>query len=861
MTSEIPRSSGRPGSQRPTAGHVIAFGLFFLSGAVSLVYQVIWLRQLTLIFGATAYASSAVLSTFMGGLALGAYYASKRASSWASPLRAYGKLELGIAAYAAVIPLLLGALPRVLESAWRHGAGEHFVLLALLKFFGIAIIIVPATTMMGATLPVLSRLAAEETQTLGGGVGRLYAVNTFGAVVGTVSAAFFVLPAFGTRRTLIVTILVNVIVGAIAWAAGSGSARSGTEPAITPAGDPPDERTPRTLVLVFAASGAAAMVLEVAWTRGLALVLGSSIYAYAAMLSAFLVGLASGASAAARFLDRRRGVNPNTVLAVTLGAAGLLSFATAYAIQGLPRLFAEIYFRVQPSPEGWWLVQLGLALIVMFPTTFALGWVFPLVLEAAGGSRGRVSSSVGRVYAANTLGTIFGAAAGGFLLIPLVGVGRTLVGVAAAQLLLGAVVAMGLAARSRRVLATGCLAGALICVVLGPKWDVLLMNSGVYMNVQNVDRKQGWGEFLNQVRTDNNLVFARDGLTASVIVANQPRAGNLYLTVNGKTDASSREDLETQILAGHVPLMFHAAPRDVLVVGLASGISVGSVACHPVERIRVVEVEAAMIDAARLFAPYNGNVLEDSRVSVSINDARNELQFRPATYDVIISEPSNPWMTVASNLFTDDFFQIAATRLRPGGVFAQWIQAYSLGPEQLRSILAGFHRAFPHVLVFETLEGVDLLLIGSQTPLVLDLEALDGRTSEFRVRVDLARVGIRSALDVLGLLQTGGDALDKLTTGARRNTDDSGYVEFQAPKAIYLDSSEANLAMLQGTEGDPLAAILPLVRSPLAPDRLRLELIRRWVLRLQLRRARRAIPFFSEEALKAEALALFPATK
>jgi spermidine synthase len=832
---------------------VLAFVLFFASGAAGLVYQVIWLRQLTLVFGATAYASSVVLSTFMGGLALGSWWAGRRADRWhRHPLQNYAVLELAITGYAAAIPWLLASVTPLLELAWRSGADRNFVVLALGKFLAIALLILPATTLMGATLPVLSRLATTSSRSIGGGVGALYAANTFGAVVGTIFAAFFALPAFGVRATLAATVALNALVGLIAWFAGRG--RSGESAVVQ---DRPDTTADpdhaRDLVVGFAISGAAAMVLEVAWTRGLALVLGSSVYAYASMLTAFLVGLASGTASAVRFLRRRRAIDPRLVLSAALGAAGLLSFGTAYALQTLPRLFAEVYFRFNPPPEGWWLVQLGLALIVMFPTTFALGWVFPLVLECAGGARAMVASSVGRVYAANTLGTIVGAALGGFVFIPVLGVGTTLVGVAALQLVLGAALARGVRSRARTACIAFCLVGAAGCLALRPNWDLLLMNSGVYMNVQNFDRHAGWTAFLKQVRADNTLVFARDGLTASILVANQPKADNLYLTVNGKTDASSRLDLETQIMAGQLPMLLHPAPHDVLVIGLASGISVGSVATHPVERVRVVEVESAMMEAAKSFGPHNGNVLDDPRVSVSINDARNELQFNPADYDVIVSEPSNPWMTVAANLFTDDFFRIARTRLRPGGVFGQWIQAYCLAPEQVRSIVAGFHRAFPHVLVFETLQGVDLLLIGSDQPLLLDTVAIDQRLRELRVALDLARIGIRSANDVVGLLQTGGTAVDELSAGSRRNTDDNGYVEFSAPKALYLDSQEENLEMLQGTVGDPLSVLSPLIRTPESPDRLRLELIRRWVLRDQAPRASRAAVFFSDPALETEA--------
>jgi spermidine synthase len=843
----------------------VAFVLFFVSGVIGLVYQIVWLRQLTLIFGSTAYASSAVLSTFMGGLALGSYWAGRHADRWRGPaLGTYGLLELGVAAYASLLPWLLERATPLLELAWRFGGDRHFALLGLFKFSAIAILILPATTLMGATLPVLSRVAAQSTGSVGAGVGALYAVNTFGAVVGTVTAAFVALPSFGMRRTLLANLALNVVVGAVAWAVGRRSDGAESVPGTSSEAPTPVPRSSWIPVLAFAASGFGAMVLEVAWTRGLALVLGSSVYAYASMLTAFLLGLTSGAGAAAYFLKRRRAADPRLVLAAALAAAGLLSFAAAHTIQALPRLFGEVYFRLDPSPEGWWLAQLGIALCVMFPTTFALGWVFPVVLEAVGGGRARVASSVGSVYAANTLGTILGAASGGFLLIPLLGVGTTLAAVAVGQLLLGAALLPGSAAGTpsrRRTWAVIGVALAVLCAAFRPGWDVLMMNSGVYMNIQDVDASGGWESFQRGIRTNNELVYARDGLTASILVARQPEFDNLYLAVNGKIDASSRVDLETQVMAGQLPLLFHEAPLDVLIIGLASGITARSVATHPVERIRVVEVEPAMIEAARQFAPYNHDVLDDPRLTLSINDARNELQFNSMSYDVIISEPSNPWMTVASNLFTEDFFRIARTRLRPGGVFGQWVQTYSLTPENSRSILAAFHRSFPHVLVFETLNGIDLLLIGSDQPLVLDVDVLERRSSSLWVRTDLARVGIHSGLDIVAMLQTGGAALNDVVRGATVNTDDGGIVEFSAPKSLYLDTQDANLAMLQGSGADPLAVVAALTRSPQSPENLRLEMIPRWVRRDQKPRAIRAASFLADPALKSQTEKLLATTR
>jgi spermidine synthase len=266
----------------------LVFVLFFASGAAGLVYQVLWLRQLTLIFGATAYATSAILSTFMGGLALGSYWAGRRADRWTGPpLRTYGKLELGIAAYALAIPWLLDRAPVVLELAWKLGADRHFAALGIVKLITIAILILPATTLMGATLPVLSRIAAETSRGVGSGVGALYALNTLGAVIGAAAAAFVALPALGVRRTLLANLMLARSAGAVASAAGRRSA----DPDV---GSQTADRAgpgPAGLADIDAIRHRGCAPPDLARSRldARALVLAASVYAYASMLTAFLL--------------------------------------------------------------------------------------------------------------------------------------------------------------------------------------------------------------------------------------------------------------------------------------------------------------------------------------------------------------------------------------------------------------------------------------------------------------------------------------------------------------------------------------------------------------------------------------------
>jgi spermidine synthase len=818
------------------APFALLFLLFLLSGATSLVYEVIWLRKLILIFGSTQFATSTILSTFMGGLALGAFVAGRwLGRSRVPPLRLYGLLEIGIGLYALAVPFLFASLTPVYRAVWEAGASENFLLLSLAKFAGIAVVLLPPTVLMGASLPVLARQVADDPKRIGGKVGALYAVNTFGAVLGVFLSGFVLIPTIGVQWTIWVTALGNGLLGAAAILLAG---RFPSVASLVKAAPPADTAAPtpagvRLALVVFGFSGFGALVLEVAWTRVLALVIGSSIYAFSLMLLAFLIGLALGGAWFSRFLRRRPATDPAMLLAVLLAAAGGLAYATAFVFQALPRIYAEIFFALDPGPNAWFVIQLGLGLLVMFPATFALGGIFPAVVQIHARSLERVASSVGTVYASNTLGTIVGAAAAGFLLIPGLGVLPTVMLVAGLEILLGLIIvvfAMRRASRARLALGSAMAVGLVVILVARPGWDVNLMNSGVYMNLFDVEAEEGWETFRGLFTGDNNVVlYAEEGLTASVYVADQPEYGNRYLSVNGKIEASTTADLDTQLMCAHLPLLLHPDPRDVMIIGLASGITVGAAATHPVDSLRVVEVEKAMVPAAELFAEHNNRVLEDPRLTLSINDARNELEFSPETYDVIISEPSNPWMTVASNLFTEDFFRMARTRVRPGGVFSQWIQNYYLPAEDLRSIVAAFRASFRYVLLFEAAEGVDVLLMGSQEPLYFDLERFRERIGELRVRMDLGRIHVRHPLDFISRFRMGPAEVDRFVASAPRNTDDNARVEFSAPKTLGTYTLAGNMALIRRYLADPLDYIEPPVTDAEERDRIRLLLARRWL--------------------------------
>ena len=402
---------------------------FLASGTSGLVYQVVWMRELTLVFGATTLAVSTVLAVFMGGLAFGSLTGGRWADRAKRPLRLYAWLELAIGLYGLAIPFLFSLLPTIYQPLWRT-AGLSFFTLSLVRFVLAGLVLAIPTVLMGATLPVLSRVVARRAEAVGRDVGMLYTVNTVGAVIGASLAGLFLIPSIGMAGTTAVAAILNLVAGAVAYAMDR---RQTLEPEVASDGA---VEAPRSQVLTrpasialfaaFGVSGIAALVYEVAWTRALSLVLGSSVYAFTIMLTTFLVGLALGAGLGAWLADRVR--RPLLVLSIVEGAVGISAFAGLFLIRELPYVFLVLHRQFEASPAALLLgTRLLVAALVMLVPTTLLGAVFPLAVRAAAGRVNAIGRTVGALYSVNTLGAIAGAFASGFLLIPWLGVEGSLV--------------------------------------------------------------------------------------------------------------------------------------------------------------------------------------------------------------------------------------------------------------------------------------------------------------------------------------------------------------------------------------------------------------------------------------------------
>lgn len=724
--------------------------IYVLSGASGLVYEVVWSRLLALSVGAEATAVTAVLAAFMGGLALGAFLGGRFARRVTRPLRDYGVIELVLAVTCLLVPWAISALGPLLVPAYAaFGPSLEFhVVRALLC----GLVLVVPTTLMGATLPVLAR---------GGAAGTLYAANTFGAVLGALLAGFVLIPKLGVSATNSLAALGSLTVGVLAILLGR-SAEVEPEPA------PAAEGARVSLALVgFGLSGAAAMVFQLAWTRAFAIVLGPTTYSFSVMLAAYILGHALGSS---RAVARAKVLaHPLETLAVLVLGAAFSALAVVPLVDWVPSLIMPSVNRVAPSFTLHALAQFGLAFAFVAVPAALFGTCFALVTR-------RVAP--GPAYAANSLGAVAGTI-GGALALPVLHIGGTLGAGAMLAALAACVFALASeSGRRRKVVVAATVVAAVIAWRL-PPWEPLRLNSGAYLYGVTGSPSGGSAK-------GDDVLFYEEGFSGAVLVARGHRSGALYLKIDGKVDAGTGAgDMRTQLLIGHLPcLIAKEKPRRALVVGLGSGVTARAVIAHAVPEVDVVEIEPALVKAVRNTPLHDVSrrALDQKEVRLLVADARAVYTLERGLYDVIISEPSNPWIAGVGNLFTKEAFALAKERLAPGGVFCQWIHAGYGSAETFRLVARTFAHVFPRACLFEVAPNTDYILVAVKDGEVG--QAGDERfTKEVKADLDLLELG--SVNDVVLFHRAlGPEALAAFAEEGPLNTDDSARLEFLAPLAV-----------------------------------------------------------------------------
>jgi spermidine synthase len=777
-----------PAMPDPSSRRFVLAGLllcFFFSGAAGLIYQVAWSKALGLIFGHTAYAVATVLAVFMGGLAAGSAWLGRWSEHKERPIALYGWIELGVAATGAVSLVGLAGVRAAYVAAYPYASGHGAAHVAL-RFVGAALVLFLPTFLMGGTLPVLVRGFTRNSAELGTRLARLYWINTSGAVVGTFAAGFLFLPTLGLRLTLGVAVALNLLAGTLALRLSGAEFAAMPTASAVPAqnGTMPPALPSRFLLVCFAAVGATAMAYEIGWTRLLSTQLGSSTYAFTLMLATFLTGIVLGSALFERW-NRRHEVSRMTfALTQTFTAVAALAFLILFPrlIEVLPPILRATH----ESFRGLVLAQFATSALAMLPAAVVFGFNFPAVtlLIAGPKSVSGNGTAVGRAYAWNTLGAIVGATATGFWLLPRLGSFHLLAATAAANLVLAVV--LSVASVPRRIVSlAGNIALLMAVGIIGFSnyfYDpaVAAFNTVMYWNLY--DRPLTLRENAHLV----DIVYFADGLNSTISVARTD--DYISLRTNGKVDASNH-DVSTQLLLGHLGALAHP-PRRVLLIGFGSGMTASALAGYPeLERLDIVEIEPAVIGAAPLLAQLNRDVLHDPRVRVTLDDARNFLFTTRERYDLIVSEPSNPWIAGVATLFTREFYRAAQARLAPGGAFVQWMQAYSLYPEDLRMVLATFLSEFHGATLWHG-DAPDLILMAPSAPAANILNRAQALYSNPLLHEDFKQLGMDEPAGLFGFYMLDDADLRDFSAGARINTDDLTLLEYHAPRSLLVHGLE-----------------------------------------------------------------------
>ncbi len=830
--------------------------LFFLSGAAALIYQVVWVRSLTLVFGGSHLAVTAVLSIFMGGMAIGGYAIGRRADRIRQPLRLFGLLQFGIAAFALLFAGLMKVYPSI-YAALARGRDDATIYLTVVRLlFSVVALIVP-TVLIGGTLPVLSRAVCRRPENLRRHLSFLYGFNTLGSVLGALLAGFVLLRLYAVSTTLYLAVALNALVGLASLMlperadAVPAPADTDAPSAATSVSDAPraggteagENLLPLRLVLWgIGLSGFCALGYEVLWTRVLTMAVGASVYGFTVILVAFLTGIALGSQAYGVVVRLFRRTSPGTRTVVAW-------FGMTQVVIGITALVVTVYLRDVPAnavrlqhaflgsgPASFqvrvWAGFLLAFLYTVVPALF-MGAAFPLAGEALARHRKAVGRAVGDVLGSNTVGAVLGAAVSGLLMIRVFGIERSLEILTLMNVGLGLVVLASL--RKPRWLAAG-VAAATTAVVA-----VLAVSPGAariwdrrYFAVFRSNQPEAFStpEMVREAVENTDVLYYAEGTQSTVSVIKVKGGEQAFLT-NGRVEASTDlQEQQNQFTLGHLPMLLDRNPKDVLVVGLGSGMTAGAVAVHPgVERVTLAEIEPQVLGVARTFQAYNHHVLDNPKVNVVLNDGRNFLMTTDRKFDVITADPIHPWFQGSGYLYASEYFALAAAHLRPGGVMAQWLPLYELTPKDLSSIVRTFRQHFAHTMLW--LVHYDAVMVGSNAPFLIDEADLERRMTDPAIAGDLRKVEMSSAADLLSYFAMGTEGMTRFGQSGVLNTDDRLYLEFSAPFSIATPAVMAKNVEAIAALRESILPYLKPAEDPASRDAQR----ERWALQLAAGRA------------------------
>jgi spermidine synthase len=744
--------------------------LFIGSGCAALIYEVVWFQMLSLIVGSSALSLGVILGTFMGGMCIGSLYLSRVISRQQHPLRVYAVLEAGIAVLGVLELLLLPHVGGLYTAIAVHGMAGLF-----LRAVFCILALLPPTLLMGATLPAIARWV-EATPRGMSWLGFFYGSNIAGAVFGCLLAGFYLLRVFGIGRATAVAVTINLVVAGSAFLLAKFATYTSAEDKAD--ADSVGRDTDWPIYIAVALSGMSALGAEVVWTRLLSLLLGATVYTFSLILAAFLFGLGIGSSLGSVIARDRASARRGLIWCQFLLMAGI-----AWAAYALTRQLP--YWPVNPglsiSPQYTFELDIIRAIWVVLPSAILWGASFPLALAAVGPERdaGRV---VGRLYAANTIGSIIGSSLVALLLIRWIGTQdsqRFLIALAAISTL-----ALLWPRRSGwptvSVDGKGMVLGVLTIVAAA----LLTMSVG---NIPPL--LVAYGRWMPmRMENQNDVIYWGEGMTATVAVS---RLSNGVLNYHnaGKVQASSEpQDMRLQRMLGHLTTLLPANPSNVLVIGCGAGVTAGAVSIDPAVKTQTIaEIEPLVPSVvSKYFGEQNFNVVTNPKVTVKIDDARHFILTTDQKFDAITSDPLDPWVKGAAALYSEEFWTLAKEHLNPGGVVTVFVQLYESNPEAVKSEVATFFKVFPNAMVFGNTyngAGYDIVLVGQEGTPKIDVDAIQAkldRPEYARVRQSLAEVGFTSAEGLLGTFAGQRAHLEAWMADAQINHDNDMRLQYLA---------------------------------------------------------------------------------
>ena len=776
--------------------------LFVASGFAGLIYESVWTHYLKLYLGHAAYAQSLVLIVFMGGMALGASWCARVSTRLRNPLAAYAAVEAAIGACALVFHPAFVAATDWSYASLLPAAGADWLALGA-KLAVACSLILPPSVLLGATFPLMSaglvRASSEDPRhALGEPIAMLYFANSLGAAAGVLASGFVLIAWAGLPGTLRTAGLINLSLAAVV----ALLARPARSAPVEPRSDAAEERPARLLLAVALLTGLASFVYEICWIRMLSLVLGASTHSFELMLSTFILGLALGGLAVRRLVDSE--ANPERLLGWVQVAMGLAALATLPVYDRTFELMEYLMRGLARNDAGYLLFNLsgqGISALVMLPATFFAGMTLPLITGALL-RRGAGERAIGEVYAANTLGAIGGVLLAVHLGLPLLGLKGTLILGALLDAGLGVLLLYRFAPQRwpYAAAAAGCVV-AFLPSALFFELDANKMTAGVFRH----------GDLSSS--RDAKILFNKDGKTATVHLVRYADATSIR--TNGKSDGSINldpagergSDEITMVLTGAIPLALKPEAKTAAVIGIGTGLTMHALLQSlTLASVETVEIEAAMAEAARGFAPRNGAAFADPRGAILIDDAKTFFSTRNRHYDILVSEPSNPWVSGVSSLFTREFYHRIRSHLKPGGLLVQWFQLYEIDPSLLASVMRALAESFPHYVVFAPSDS-DVLIIASGSPIPLPAKA-----SVFQqpgVAAELRKIDVLTPGDLDARYLGDRAVLDPLfaSYGMPANSDYYPVLDLNAAKNRFTEKSATDVVALLN-EGVPVLEML-----------------------------------------------------